>query len=89
MKVVTTIGVLKTELILTGKVENHTELLYNLWKGISLNRDDKEKKISNVIRQRSNSALKNVQEQCSAHVCKFYQTSLLLDAQGISFIKAL
>lgn len=87
MEVVTTIIVLKTELMLTGKVENLTELQYNLWKEISLNRDDKE--ISNVITQRSISVLKNLKEQCSAHVYKFYHTLLLLDVQGISFIKAL
>ena len=85
--VMNTIIVLKTEVMPTGKVENHTELLFNLSKEISLNRDDKE--ISNVIRHRSNSALKNVLEQCSARVCKFYHTSLLLDAQGISCIRAL
>lgn len=85
--VVNTIIVLKTEVMPTGKVENHTELLYNLLKEISLNRDDKE--ISNVIRHRSNSALKNVLEQCNAHVCKFYHTSLLLDVQGTLCIRAL
>ena len=72
MEEVTTIIVLKTEVMRTGKAENHTELLYNLSKEISLNRDDRE--ISSRIMHKSNSALKNVQELCSAHVYKFYRT---------------